>query len=92
MSLQDSWNLTSKYLETASAYLPAVLMPGEDGGTLARYRDWLDHNELELALDELIDLGHANPVPISFWNSLLCAAYSMGLAKQSVEIRYRIGL
>ncbi|MBE9060744.1 hypothetical protein [cf. Phormidesmis sp. LEGE 11477] len=92
MSIQDSWNLTRRHLDSASACLPAALVPGEDGGTLARYRNWLEHNELEFALDELIDLGDANPVPVNFWHNLLDAAYNMGLAKQSVEIEYRIDL
>jgi hypothetical protein len=77
--LAASWARTRQHLQGALAQLPSPAQPGEDGGAVEMYREYLDENELELALDELEMLGDANPVPPGFWHSLLKAALEMGL-------------
>jgi hypothetical protein len=85
--LEASWTRTRQHLESAFAYLPPSPKVGEDGGNVALYREYLEQNELELALDELEMLGEANPVSAAFWQSLLQAALEMGLT--SHEERYK---
>jgi hypothetical protein len=63
-----------------------------DGGSLAQYEEWLDHNELELALDELADLGWANRSPQEFWECLGQAAGNMGLHECAARLRNRTPL
>jgi hypothetical protein len=59
--------------------LPENPKPGEDGGTVANFELWFEHNELELALDELADVGAANQTSQGFWQALILAAENMGL-------------
>ena len=77
--LEKSWAVTVQLLEEARALLRRDATPGPDGGTLARYQDYLGHNELELALDELADVGVANSPPREFWRKLCRAAENMEL-------------
>ncbi|MDN3057031.1 MafI family immunity protein [Streptomyces sp. SRF1] len=44
-----------------------------------RPREWLDHNELGLAFDDLVDLGHDHELPLAFWQHLDEAAREMNL-------------
>jgi hypothetical protein len=55
-------------------------------------RDWLEHNELGLALDTLLDVaGDARSmVRRRFWEELLVAALRMGLERQFLRIADRI--
>ena len=56
------------------------------------FRNWLDHNELELALDELLD-GAQEDSPVlrrRFWEELATAAMRMTLQRQFLEIAGRI--
>jgi hypothetical protein len=58
--LQKSWMATGTLLERARRALPA----GSEQAyatQLARYREFLEHKELELALDTLEDVGHHVP-------------------------------
>jgi len=61
------WAQVREQLSVAARSLPSPLRTGEDGGTLEAFRGWLDHNELELALDELEMIGDANNVPDEYW-------------------------
>ncbi|MDX2217818.1 MAG: hypothetical protein SF172_02205 [Burkholderiales bacterium] len=64
--LEKSWAITVQHLEAARALISASSAPGSDGGTLTQYQEFLEHNELELALDELADVGNgSSPPPIS---------------------------
>ena len=51
----------------------------EQAALLARYREFLQHNELELALDVLERLGHLVGARGGFWRDLERAAENMGL-------------
>lgn len=44
------------------------------------YAEYLDHNELELAMNALDDLGLLCGAPNEFWHQLASAASNMGLA------------
>ena len=46
---------------------------------LSEYRSFLEHNELELALDMLEELGDLVPCRGGFWRNLERAAESMDL-------------
>lgn len=90
--LEASWTRTRAYLQAAFRELPASLAKGEEGQTTQQYFEWLEHNELELALDELEGLGETNPVPISFWRALLDAATNMNLGEHAERYRQRAGI
>ena len=88
--LQASWARTRTYLESAFAQLPASPVEGEEGGSAQAYRGWVDHNELELALDELEMLGEANPVDPGFWQLLLQAATEMKLDDRAARYQEKL--
>ena len=66
-------------MREARGELPAAPIPGPEGGTLEGFEDYLDHHELELALDELEGLASANPATTRFWLSMRAAASGMVL-------------
>ena len=51
--------------------MPEVPAPGLDGATVRGFDECLRHNEMELALDELEDLGLTNAPPPEFWRHLM---------------------
>ena len=81
MSLHASWKRTAAHLNDARRELPADPVTGEEGGTLSMFQEYLDVNELELALDELEGLATSNPTTTHFWYSLRAAASEMGLER-----------
>lgn len=85
--LDASWARTRRHLERAFAHLPESPVGGEQGGAVERYRSWLDHNELELALDELEFLGEANGMAGDFWQRLRDAALEMELIDHAERYR-----
>ena len=86
MKLRKSWQTTEGYLDDAFKLLPMSVKDNPEGGSVTEYREYLSHNELELALDELEGLGDVNKLPIEYWKILLYAAKEMGLTKH--EKRY----
>ena len=86
--LIESWAVTTAYLRTAEQQL-AEEFAATDVSATREFNDWLDHNELELALDQLENMGSDSRSPI-FWSSLLAAAENMDL--QSHAARYRLHL
>jgi hypothetical protein len=88
--LEQSWAITMKHLEAASVLLPENAVAGPDGGRLAEYRHYLEHNEFELALDELADVGLANSPPVGFWQNLHKAAANMGLANHVARFQRKV--
>ncbi len=79
LELQNSWSITKEYLKNALELLPKNSIPGEEGQSIKQYQEYLVHNELELALDELAALGEANDCSSNFWNFLILAADNMNL-------------
>ncbi|MDX1486921.1 MAG: hypothetical protein R3268_01875 [Acidiferrobacterales bacterium] len=88
--LEASWSRTRANLEKAFAQLPSFPRDGEEGGSVQRYREWLDHNELELALDELELLGEANDAGKLFWESMLRTATGMNLNAHAARYREKV--
>ena len=85
--LQRIWAITATHLTAARAKLPEVPAPGLDGATISGFEECLRHNEMELALDELEDLGHTNAPPPDFWRHLSFAAESMELSDRAADFR-----
>ncbi len=83
-ALEKSWAITCRHLEAAKECL--VGQQGIDKEALGEYQGFLDHNELELALDELEAAGESNSDQ-RFWNYLILAAENMGLQKHVVRYR-----
>ena len=73
-------SVAAKHLNAARAQLPEVPAPGLDGATISGFDECLQHKEMELALDELEDLGLTNAPPPDFWRHLIFAAESMELS------------
>ncbi len=84
------WKDVTARLEGARALLPAAAVAGPEGASIGSYREFMEHNELELALDELELLGDANPVPDDFWRGLLAAAELMKLDRRAQRISSRL--
>jgi hypothetical protein len=81
------WLVARDSLEAARALLPK--RPTTRGpsaevlGSLEQYREYLEHSELELALEELESLGELNAMPASFWGLLKKAADSLEMPEHS---------
>ncbi|WP_020124820.1 MafI family immunity protein [Streptomyces canus] len=73
-ALQGSWNQTRDHLDAARAHL--TRLPDID---LSATLEFLEHNELGLAFDCLVDLGDDLDMPLSFWRHLDRAAREMRL-------------
>lgn len=73
-TLLTSWGRTRTHLATARSYLT-----GEHEADLTTFQEYLDHNELELAFDCLVDIGGERHLPLSFWQDLDRAAREMRL-------------
>ena len=88
--LERSWATTAKHLNAARDQLPDEPAPGADGATLSGFEECLRHNEMELALDELEDLGLTNAPPAEFWRRLMYAAENMDLSERAADFKRRI--
>ena len=87
--LQESWDRTRGHLNRALVLLPAV--PAEsDDARVSRYYELIEHNELELALDELEGLGEMNSASQRFWSHLRDAAQEMGLGGHLARFERRL--
>jgi len=71
-------------------YSSQRLPEAADGWSIETYQEWIDHNELELALDGLEGLGEINPVPREFWAHLCDAAREMGLGRHVLRLNRRL--
>lgn len=89
--LERCWAATAKHLNAARNQLPKALAPGAEGATVSGFEECLRHNEMELALDELEDLGLTNAPPPEFWRQLVQAAENMGLSERATDLERRMG-
>jgi hypothetical protein len=89
-ALQQSWQVTTRHLEHARMMLPLSAASQPENDAIARYKDWLDHNELELALDELEAIGKQQAGSTAFWQELLAAARNMGLTEHVQRYQAKI--
>jgi hypothetical protein len=89
VKLLKSWKITVTLLERARSALPVASEQHaqEQAALLAKYREFLEHNELGLALDTLEELGHLTPCRGRFWRDLERAAENMGLVDRLPAIR-----
>ncbi len=62
----------------------------ENWGTSSSLRSFLEHGELQLALEELESLGEINPCPREFWESLKEAADNLDLARHSLYCKGKL--
>jgi len=89
--LERIWAATAKHLNAARGQLPEVPATGVDGATISGFDECLRDNEMELALDELEDLGLTNAPPAAFWQHLIFAAESMELWERATDFKRRMG-
>jgi hypothetical protein len=89
--LESNWAATAKHLNAARNQLPKALAPGAEGATVTGFEECLRHDEMELALDELEDLGLTNAPPPEFWRQLVQAAENMGLSERATDFERRMG-
>lgn len=85
--LSASWEITRVHLAAARSLLPPTLFQGPP---LLEVAEFLDHNELELAMDELALLSDQFPAPPAFWEALRAAAANMGLADRERDLDWRL--
>ncbi|WP_200945014.1 MULTISPECIES: hypothetical protein [unclassified Nocardioides] len=72
--IPETWAVVREQLATARGQLT-----NRDDDELGLYEDFLDHNELGLALDALVDVAHAQRAPGDVWRGLSAAAQTMDL-------------
>jgi hypothetical protein len=87
--LVKRWRITETLLERARRALPGASAHDVQkcAALLARYREFLDDNELELALDILEELGHLISARGGFWCDLERAAENMNLVDRLPALR-----
>lgn len=88
--LQRNLAATARHLNAARQLLPDNSPPGADGATIGGFEECLRHNEMELALDELEDLGLTCNPPAEFWRRLMYAAENMALGDRAAEYKARM--
>lgn len=88
--LERSWAATGRHLKAARELLHDDSPPGAYGASLAGFEQCLGQNEMELALDELEDLGLTSTPPAEFWRHLMYAANNMALVDRAQEYRRRM--
>ncbi|HGS4984503.1 TPA: hypothetical protein ACMDSY_004500 [Vibrio parahaemolyticus] len=79
MNLEKSWKITIKYLNAARRKLPEEMFFSEAKEAEKDFNEYLKHNELELAMNALDDMGILSNAPDEFWLDLELAASNMGL-------------
>lgn len=81
----DRWQRTRGHLSRAWTALP-----GGDDSELTWSAEFLDHNELELAMDELALIADHPRAPAAVWQALADAAVEMDLSSRAHEFTQRI--
>jgi hypothetical protein len=81
---------TAKHLKAARQLLRDDSPPGADGATIAGFEECLGHNEMQLAMEELEDLGLTSSPPAEFWRHLMHAANNMGLVDTAAGYKRRM--
>jgi hypothetical protein len=83
--LEKSWRQTKSHVEAAREQHPEDVADSEVGWSIQKYEEWLAHNELGLAFDELEGLGNGNNFGRGFWLELHGAAENMGLLDKATR-------
>ena len=78
--LWKQWGIVTALLEDARRYLVSAPKFAEHGSTsLIQFDEYLAHNELGLALEEMASLGRGMECKAMFWRELQQAAQVMEL-------------
>jgi hypothetical protein len=88
--LRKSWAITLRHLASSRFYLQEHLPGKEAEECWTQAQEFLHHNELGLAFDELQALGELCSAPTEFWSELLLAAENMGSAEKVTLLRQRL--
>jgi hypothetical protein len=75
-------------LQHATLSVPTIATT-EAGLTVLDAREYLDHNEWEIALDILTELGDDHPATVEWWDLLIDAAQQMRLEHSTAWCRWR---
>ena len=86
VELLKRWMVSPTLLERARRALPDGCEQRYET-QLARYREFLEHSEFELALDALEEIGHLVACRGGFWRDLERAAENMGLVDRLPTLR-----
>jgi hypothetical protein len=89
VDLHQHWAETERQLRAARAELSIAPHQEPSLGTDDRYQEYLDANELQLALEELEGLGQQNEASPAFWDMLRTAAERMQLREHAVRYARR---
>jgi hypothetical protein len=87
-ALHRLWGRVRAEFDRARALLPSELV--ETHGSIRAYEHYLAHNEVKLALDELMVLGETNTCPADYWIALRSAAEQMGLTERVAQSRAKL--
>jgi len=87
IGLRKSWKLTTKHLLASRSLLPDDLYFEETKVFERQFDEYLDHNELGLALDCAEQMGILCNAPDEFWQELEKAALNMGLEDEAKRFR-----
>jgi hypothetical protein len=90
-SFEESWALSRGHLDTAFRYLREIPAGPSLKEALKRYADYLENNELELAMDELGQVAEMHEAQFGVWRSLSLAAENMKLADKADFYRGETG-
>jgi len=80
--LQKQWKVTATLLSAAAAAAEVLDAPG-----YSEYQEYMEHNELELALNVLEDIGSSTSASATYWWNLRKAAQVMGLKSHYASLR-----
>jgi hypothetical protein len=86
-ALEESWARSTGHVQAAVACLSPLSDRADCNERLQESREWLSHNELELALDELEAIGDLLYVRGAFWERLVRAATEMQLDENAQHFR-----
>ena len=75
--LLGQWRITEEWLRKASSLI--VVNSSSEGSRLGAFEEYLSHNELGLALEELAEAATHSSQGRRFWDAMVQAATSMKL-------------
>lgn len=83
--VQAVWTTAERHMAAARRLLsgsPDTLHDCDEDGSPVRHDDYLEHGELGLALDELVDLAGARAAAEPVWRELSAAGRAMGIGPE----------
>jgi hypothetical protein len=88
--LRKSWATSLRHLAASRFYLPEYLPNSDAEKSRINAQSFLHYNELELALEQLQELGELCSAPKAFWSELLSAAENTNLTGNADFIRKKL--